>query len=97
MLTVSLHRLAQLELDEAAAYYGEESFKLAFSFLECFDTAIKQILEHPKASPIIHLNVRRKLIRRFPDAINYVNSGDDLRIVAVAHLSRHPTYWIGRS
>lgn len=96
-LKVSFHRLARRELIEAADRYGEEDLALAISFLECFDVAIEQVRNHPKASPIVHLNVRRKLIKRFPYAVNYAVIGDTLRILAVAHQSRNPTYWIGRS
>jgi len=40
--------------------------------------------------------LRRLPIRRFPHSIVYYQSGDVLRIVAMAHQERKPGYWRGR-
>jgi len=35
-------------------------------------------------------------LTRFPYSLIYTESGDEIRILAVAHHSRRPGYWRGR-
>lgn len=39
------------------------------------------------------LGVRRKLLRRFPFAIVFIELADSIRVLAVAHGARRPAYW----
>ena len=40
--------------------------------------------------------VRRLVLKRFPFALAYLVQGDRVVILAVAHTSREPMYWIHR-
>ena len=40
--------------------------------------------------------VRGKLLRRFPYIIIYAIEPNQVRILAVAHQSRRPSYWVDR-
>jgi len=62
---VSFHRLAELELNEAAAYYELEKQGLGARFLREVDRCIESLVKHPRAGAIILGNVRRRLVRRF--------------------------------
>jgi len=42
------------------------------------------------------LGIRRFLLARFPYAIAYEFSGEDIIVFAVAHLARRPGYWKDR-
>jgi plasmid stabilization system protein ParE len=67
----SFHPLAEQELNEAASYYNTASPGLGTAFLDEVEHAVKQILEHPEAAPLVHGVVRRKLVRRFPYSVMY--------------------------
>ena len=79
---VSFHRLAELELNEAAAYYDLEKQGLGARFLREVDRCIDSLLKHPQAGAIILGDVRRRLVRRFPYAVLYT-------IRRSAHTSNH--------
>jgi len=68
---VSYHRLAELELNEAAAYYELEEPGLGASFLTEVDRCIESLVKHPQAGAILLGDVRRRLVRRFPFAVLY--------------------------
>ncbi len=58
------------------------------------------ILTYPEASPVVHpKGIRRKVLRKFPYNLHYTCSikSDLIVILAVAHQSRRPLYWINRT
>ncbi len=93
---ISFHPLAEQELNEAASYYNAASPGLGTTFLDEVEHAVKQILEHPEAAPLVHRVVRRKLVRRFPYSVMYSVQTDMIRILAIANQKRRPFYWRGR-
>lgn len=94
---VSFHRLAELELNEAAAYYELEEPGLGARFLTEVDRCIESLVKHPQAGAIILGDVRRRLVRRFPYAVLYTIKPEGVRILAIMNLKRRPLYWVGRS
>ena|SRR6185295_4957361 len=94
---VSFHRLAELELNEAAAYYELEKRGLGARFLKEVERCIDSVVTHPLAGAIILGDVRRRLIRRFPYAALYTIKPEGVRILAIMNLKRRPLYWVGRS
>jgi plasmid stabilization system protein ParE len=96
-MEVSFHRLAERELNEAAAYYEGEKPGLGARFLREVDRCIDSLLKHPEAGAIVIEAVRRRLVRRFPYAILYSIKPEVVRILAIMNLKRRPFYWAGRS
>jgi toxin ParE1/3/4 len=94
---VSFHRLAEIELNDAAAFYEGESPGLGAKFLTEIDSCIDSIVKHPRAGQVILEPVRRRLLRRFPYGILYTIKPEGVRILAVMNLKRRPFYWVGRS
>ena len=94
---VSFHRLAELELNEAADYYELERHGLGARFLREVNHCIDLIVKHPQAGAIILEDVRRWLLRRFPYAILYAIRPEGVRILSIMNLKRRPLYWAGRS
>jgi len=43
------------------------------------------------------LGIRRKLLRRFLYGLPFMLLGDRVIVLAVAHLSREPTFWLSRA
>ncbi len=66
MTGVSFHRLADLELNDAAGYYELESPGLGSAFLAEVERCLEGILQNPEAGVVLRGVVRRRLLRRFP-------------------------------
>lgn len=50
-------------------------------------------MAHPDAWHLLDARFRRCQLTGFPYGVIYEKVGDDLIIVAVAHLHREPDYW----
>ncbi len=87
---------AERELDDAVAWYNEQTAGLGSEFLDELDRALRRALAFPTSASEIEPGIRRCLIARFPYALIYGVDNETLVIVAVAHLHRRPRYWIDR-
>jgi plasmid stabilization system protein ParE len=87
---------AQIELDEAIAYYNYEKPNLGNDFLSEVLAAFDRIVKYPNAWPKISARTHRCVIRRFPYYIIYQIRKTEILIVAVAHSHRKPEYWQDR-
>lgn len=96
MMIVRLLQPADQEMFDAAAYYELQVPGLGRAFLDKVDSAVSDIAENPERWPVLRLDVRRRLIHRFPYGLLYRLDSDEVVVLAVAHLRRHPAYWIGR-
>jgi toxin ParE1/3/4 len=90
------HRLAQRELIEAARYYDSGSVGLGAVFLDEVERTIRKILEHPELGMVMQGAVRRRMVWRFPYSLLYSVTPSGIRILAVMHQRRRPSYWVGR-
>ena len=87
---------AEEEMNEAALFYEDRSEGLGLDFLEEVEKTVASIIAFPESGPVISQNIRRRIVRRFPFGVLYALQGDQIVIVAVAHLKRRPYYWKGR-
>ena len=87
---------AEEEMLEAARFYESRVRGLGKEFLAEVRHAAEKITEHPEAATLNRGKVRRRLVKRFPFGILYVNDPEEIVIVAVMHLRRRPGYWRGR-
>ncbi len=87
------HPDAEAELIEAAQFYEQRVSTLGAQFLDAVDKAIRTIVHAPERSTFIDADVRRYLMPRFPYAIYYRVTADQIRILALKHHRRHPDYW----
>ncbi len=85
--------IAELELDEAVAWYRGKGADVVSRFLAEVATGRERILTHPNAWHPMGDGVRRYRLDRFPYGIIYVVEKDEIIVLAVAHLHRHPDYW----
>ena len=95
-MTYEFHPEAEEEFLLAINYYEERQTGLGHDFAKEVYSAIQSIIEHPKTWPVFEMDIRRRLISRFPYAILYSDEGNAVYILAVMHLRRDPTYWIAR-
>lgn len=90
------HEAAEAELAEAVSYYDGKASGLGERLLSEVKAATRYIEEHPEIAPVIDLGVRAKVLVRFPYSLMYVVEDSELFIVAVAHQSKRPAYWVDR-
>lgn len=95
-MKVIFTRLAQAELQDAAAFYELEIPGLGKRFKEEVKNAITRIAEYPLAWAVERAEVRKYLLTKFPYKILYSLEPDHILIIAVAHLHRKPDYWVER-
>lgn len=96
MKTVRFLQPAEQEMLDAAQYYELQASGLGLDFLDKIDSAVIDISQHPERWPIIQLNIRRRLVFRFPYSLLYRVDTEEAVVLAVAHQQRHPAYWIER-
>lgn len=96
MKTVRFLLPADKEVFEAARYYELQACGLGDDFLNKIDSAVQDIAENPERWPTIRFEIRRRLVHRFPYGLLYRIDPDEIVILAVMHLHRHPDYWINR-
>jgi len=93
---VSFLALAQRELDDAVAWYNEQAVGLGQEFLDELDRTVRRAVAFPLSCPEIEPGVGRGLLARFPYGLIYGLDQETIVVVAVAHLHRHPRYWVDR-
>jgi plasmid stabilization system protein ParE len=93
---LSIHEVAEAEINEAADFYDIESPGLGSVFIDEIQRAIGSISESPDAAPLVRGRVRKRPIPKFPYSMVYSVRPDEIRILAVAHQKRRPFYWRGR-
>jgi len=96
-MKVRFHRLARAELGESALYYEGECAGLGGEFLDAVQRAVGFLKEHPEGAPVVSIDLRRKLLDRFPYGLIYAVEGAEIFVLAVANLRRRPFYWKGRT
>lgn len=90
---------ARAELDAAVLWYRDHrTAGMAELFLADISDAILQIAELPDAWPVprIDSRVRVRHLRRLRDGLLHVVDSRAVPIVAIAHTSRRPGYWLDR-
>ncbi|MEJ2624845.1 MAG: type II toxin-antitoxin system RelE/ParE family toxin [Pseudolabrys sp.] len=87
---------AKLELAEASDWYDAQDKGLGDELLHAFQAAIESIVSNPSRYQAIHGKARRALLGRFPYALIYTVSDEDITIVSCFHGSRDPKRWQSR-
>jgi len=87
------HPAAETELLNAVEFYELQQPELGRRLSEEIQTAIHQICEHPLAWEKMDAETHRCLTNRFPYGVLYRIKSDHIRIIAIMHLRRKPTYW----
>ena len=102
MRKVRILEEASQEAIEAAAWYEYEQPGLGAEFFAAVDAAIDVIEEDflplsPLPKEAGDTGARRLLLERFPYDIVAIELPEEAIVIAVAHHSRKPGYWLGRS
>jgi plasmid stabilization system protein ParE len=88
---------ALAELQDAADHYASQGGSgLAHMFVNEFERVVNLLVANPQLGATFRGGRRRYFFNRFPYSVIYQVTGDELRIIAVAHQRRRPGYWRGR-
>ena len=84
---------AELDLIEAIRWYDERDQKLGNNFLRRVYQCITSLERNPRLFPIVHRQMRRALVRRFPFQILYEIEIEEIIIYGIYHSARDPEVW----
>jgi hypothetical protein len=99
---VELDDSARAEALDVATHYQDQRSGLGDDFLEELDRALAAIGANPRAwakwpgREAKKLGVRRYVMDRYPFTLPFVVSEELVTVLAVAHTSRRPGYWLKR-
>ncbi len=89
-LPVRVRHRAELDVDDAYAWYELRGEGLGEAFLRALEACFAGITRHPEAHDIVHGRVRRARLQRFPYGVHYVIRKDVIDVLAVYHGRRRP-------
>jgi len=100
-LTIRVLAEAEAEIESARQYFNQQAFALGDRFLDDLEAALERIDNAPSQFPKLETlpntePYRRALLKIFRYAVTFELLPDEILVVAVAHTSRRPNYWLPR-
>ena len=89
-LPVRVRPDAELDIDEAYAWYESRAEGLGDAFLRAVEACFVRIARHPESHVAAYSRVRRARLYRFPYGVYYTIRGDLIDVLAVYHGRRRP-------
>ena len=87
---------AEKEIAEAALWYQDQQAQLGDRFLDAVRSAAYTAATSPETYARVRGALRRILVHRFPYALIFRESAEELFVVACYHLHRNPKVWQSR-
>ena len=88
---------ADWELSEGAIFYARSaSAEVGLAFVLEYERALALLCARPQLGAPWRNNRRRFPLRKFPYSVIYYVRDEELRVIALAHHRRKPSYWSGR-
>ena len=97
MADVSFHPEAQAEYQSALAWYQARSLQAAARSEAEVENVLGLIGANPDLCPKYDDEHRFAVLKRFPYSVVYQVQPTGIIVIAVAHSSRAPGYWQGRT
>lgn len=88
---------ADAELTEAREWYAHQRKDLDLEFMQCIHDALARVIANPQLFPTVYRHLRRVVVGRFPFAVFYELTSDEIRVIAVFHSRRDPEMWKTRA
>ena len=95
-LPVVLTPEAAADFDDAADWY-EEQASLGAKFTAHTREVLNGIGRMPELHRVIHGDIRRAKVRKFPYNVFFRVHTDRVEVIAVLHGHRHPSVWQSRA
>lgn len=84
---------AEREFQEHIGYFDGVSRTVAIRFVDDVEAAVGEIRRYPKIGAPLTRQVRMRVLTGFKYSILYVDTPDEIIVVAVAPHRRRPGYW----
>jgi plasmid stabilization system protein ParE len=94
--SVVFRRRAREEFDAAGDWYERERPGLGRQFSDEIDNLLGRLVETPSLFPVVHRDIRRAVVRRFPYCVYFRVREGRVVILGVMHTARRPGDWQGR-
>jgi plasmid stabilization system protein ParE len=85
--------LARRDLQDAVIYYESQQAHLGQRFLGELVEAIDTIVERPTSLPVVHRDIRRARLDKFPYGVFFRMVDGVIRIIAIVDLRRRSDVW----
>ena len=97
-MKVRFSSAANRDVRRALEYYKREAgADVAKDFHYGLMTTVERIKQWPESFPLIHDELRRALLKKFPYQIVYkIESSESIAIYAVRHHKQHPDFGLDR-
>ncbi|MFQ5724114.1 MAG: type II toxin-antitoxin system RelE/ParE family toxin [Terriglobia bacterium] len=92
-----VRRPAKADIWSATRWYELRWPELGREFLAEVDAALDRVAEKPLQYQVVHRDVRRAIIHRFPFAVFYRVEASRIVVFCVSHLHRDPALWKRRT
>ena len=92
-MRLRFQREALDDLRGAKDWYEQQFVGLGDTFLADVNQLAQRLTAHPLAYPLVHEDVRRAPVSRFPFCLYYIAEDRVIRVLAVMHVSRVPDAW----
>ncbi len=96
MKTIRFLAAARRELLAEVLHYNEIEAGLGAKFARAFEEALAIAVQFPLAGSPGPAATRKVILKGFPFSAYYLEEGGEIVVVAVAHHSRRPGYWMDR-
>lgn len=84
------------EVAQAAQWYEERRSGLSAEFLRMLDATTASVERAPLHYPIIHREMRRALLRRFPYSLIFSLLEEEIVVLGCVHWRQSPRRWRNR-
>ncbi len=93
MPRLQVEAIAETEIADAFEWYRTRSGTVARVFLNALDATLTQVGQLPERFPVVHKDIRRAMVPRFPYCVFFVAETEVIRVIGVVHGKRHPRRW----
>ena len=97
MRDVIIRRLTKADIRDARQWYETQRRGLGDEFLASVEESIERLSSLPESFPVVHRDLRRALVKRFPYKVFFRIVGNRIIVTCVCHNSRDPHHWQSRS
>ena len=87
---------AEAEFLAAGSWYAERNPAIAAAFRVSVARTLEAVERAPQQFPIALRDIRKALVRTFPDVVYYVVLPDFISVIAIIHGRRDPRLWQAR-
>ena len=94
--TLLIRPPAEADIQRAYHWYEGQGAGVNAEFIRAVDAALASVERQPRLYPLVHSDIRRVLLRRFPYGIYYVVQEDRIQVIACMHVRQHPHRWQSR-